>query len=61
MLRTINIPPLRGERITPVPINTFYRAYRLLRSAYCLLPSVFALLLIAHCSLLTAKAEGRRQ
>ena len=61
MLRTINIPPLGGERITPVPTNTFYRACRLLPSAYCLLFAVFFFLLTVHCSLLTAKASWVRQ
>ena len=57
MLRTTNIPPLSGDRITPVLINTFYRACRLLLpSAYCLLPTVFLFLLAAHCSLLTVSA-----
>jgi photosystem II stability/assembly factor-like uncharacterized protein len=56
MLRTINISPLRGERITPTPIITFSRACRLLPTAYCLLPTVFFLLLTAHCSLLTVSA-----
>ena len=36
MLRTINISPLRGERITS-PIDAFSIARRILPSAYCLL------------------------
>jgi len=56
MLRTMNISPLRGERITLAPFNTFSRTRRVLPTAYCLLPTVFFLLLTAHCSLLTTKA-----
>jgi photosystem II stability/assembly factor-like uncharacterized protein len=56
MLRTANIAPLRGERITPAPINTSSRTRRILPSAYCLLPTVFCFLLTAHCSLLTVSA-----
>ena len=49
MLRTINISPQRGERITPA-------RFRLVRSASCLLLSAFFFLLTAHCSPLTASA-----
>ncbi len=52
MLRTINISPLRGERITPAPLTILSRA----RDACRLLPSVLFFLLTAHCSLLTASA-----
>ena len=52
MLRTINISPLRGKRVTSAPLAILSRA----RDACRLLPSVLFFLLTAHCSLLTASA-----
>jgi len=52
MLRTVNISPLRGERVTPAPLITLSRACGVFR----LLPSVLCLLLTAFCLLPSASA-----